>query len=214
MHALPGLPASVSREVFATICASLPPPATDAPEIRADREDTAMAAVAALHPADAFEALLAVRIVVAEANAVDSIALSMQYRNDLAATLRCRAQASAMMRQAQSALRSLRQMQAAREKAETEMQPAAMERAGYWYREAASPPPPAEPAPQPAGSTEPPHDADLHPDRAARIRAEGALPSRPNLAPPSPSPEIVAEIVGGTSPLLKALGQHLETTAA
>lgn len=211
MHALPGLPASVSREVFATICATLPPPATDTPEIRADREDAAMSAVAALHPADAFEALLAARIVAAEASAVDSVALSMQYRNDLAATLRCRAQASAMMRQAQSALRSLRQMQAVREKAETEMQPAAMERAGYWYRDASATPP-TEPAPQPADLTEPEHDAVLNPDPKAPIRAEVDLPDHPDFAPPAP--ETVAEIVSATLPLLKALGKRPEAAAA
>lgn len=59
MQAIPDLPATVTREVFATLRCLLPPPVTDTPEARADREETAMASVIALYPADAFEADLA-----------------------------------------------------------------------------------------------------------------------------------------------------------
>ena len=102
MHTLPNLPATVSREIFATLCASLPAPAADTPEDRAARDETAMAAVAALHPADAFEAKLAAEIVTADAYVMDSLRLAGQYRDHLAATLRCRAQATSMMRQMRS----------------------------------------------------------------------------------------------------------------
>jgi hypothetical protein len=133
MHTLPNLPALVSREIFATLCAALPAPASDTPDNRAVRDETAMAAVAALHPTDAFEAKLAAEIVIADAYVLDSLRLAGQYRYDLAATLRCRAQATSMMRQMRSGLRELQRMQAEREKAEAAMHPAAMERAGYWF---------------------------------------------------------------------------------
>ena len=55
----PALPATVSRVVFAELCARLPPPPVDTPEARAERDAVAMDAAAALHPADAFEAKLA-----------------------------------------------------------------------------------------------------------------------------------------------------------
>jgi len=59
MHTIPSLPAAVSREIVAKLCASLPPPAIDTAEARAAREADAMEAVAALRPADAFEGRLA-----------------------------------------------------------------------------------------------------------------------------------------------------------
>jgi hypothetical protein len=85
-----------------------------------------MAAVAALHPADAFEAKLAADIVAADASVMDCLRLAAQCRSDLAATLCCRAQATATMRQMRSLLRDYRVMQAEREKAEAAMHPAAM----------------------------------------------------------------------------------------
>jgi hypothetical protein len=56
---LPNLPPAIARQIFHTLTATLPPPVTDTPEDRAARDEAAIAAVAALHPADAFEALLA-----------------------------------------------------------------------------------------------------------------------------------------------------------
>ena len=53
---LPNLPHAVTRAVFANLCSSLPPPVTDSPDDLADRNECAVAAVAAMHPADAFEA--------------------------------------------------------------------------------------------------------------------------------------------------------------
>ena len=41
MHSLPNLPASVSHEVFASLC-DLPPPRIDTPENRAQKYDVAM----------------------------------------------------------------------------------------------------------------------------------------------------------------------------
>ena len=50
-----------------------------------------------------------------------------------------------MMRTAQSALRALERRQASREKAQNAMHPAAMERAGYWFKSVSVP----EATPQP-----------------------------------------------------------------
>ncbi len=69
----PDLPAALVREVFADLCASLPLPLDDTPEARASRDDVAIAAVAALHPADAFDAKLASRIVAMDAHAADCL---------------------------------------------------------------------------------------------------------------------------------------------
>jgi hypothetical protein len=212
MHTLPNLPASVSDEIFATLCAALPAPASDTPENRAARDETAMAAVAALHPTDAFEAKLAAEIVVADAYVMDSLRLAGQYRDDLAATLRCRAQATSMMRQMRSGLRELQRMQAEREKAEAAMHPAAMERAGYWFRDASVPlPAQAEPPAQPC-LTEAEQYAAIYPDRAALIRATGGLPAKLNFGPPEP--ELVEALVNGTSPILRALDEQPHRAAS
>jgi hypothetical protein len=212
MHSLPNLPPAVSREVFATLCTSLPLPSEDTPENRAERDDTAMAAVAALHPADAFEAKLAADIVAAEAMAMDCRRLAYQYRDDLAASLRCRAQANSTMREMRALLRELRRMQAARDKALNEMHPAAMERAGYWFRDVSVPAP--EPAASPDSAKPPPFSrlteaeqyATIYPDRAVRIRANRGLPARLDFGPPEPP--IVEAIVTGTSPILRALDKQ------
>ncbi|MGC1408266.1 MAG: hypothetical protein WA864_04880 [Acetobacteraceae bacterium] len=208
MHTLPNLPATVSREIFATLCASLPAPAADTPEARAARDETAMAAVAALHPADAFEAKLAAEIVTADAYVMDSLRLAGQYRDDLAATLRCRAQATSMMRQMRSGLRELQRMQAQREKAEAAMHPAAMERAGYWFRDASVPLPVQPEVPAQASLTEAEQYAAIYPDRAALIRATGGLPATLNFGPPEP--DLVEALVNGTSPILRALDRQHE----
>jgi len=209
------LPATVSRVVFAELCARLPPPPVDTPEARAERDAVAMDAAAALHPADAFEAKLAAQIVAADAQVADCQRLAVQYRNDLAVTLRCRAQATSAMREMRALLRDYRRMQAERDKALNEMHPAAMERAGYWFREATVP----EPAPEPAPA-EPPAQAELteaekyaviYPDRAARIRACRGLPARLDFGPPEP--EIVEALVSGTSPILRELDQRREVVA-
>jgi hypothetical protein len=49
------------REIFALVCSMLPPSPDDTPATRAARERSAMDAVTALNPYDAFEARLAAR---------------------------------------------------------------------------------------------------------------------------------------------------------
>jgi hypothetical protein len=118
----------------------------------------------------------------------------------------------------------LERRQAAREKALAALQPAAMERAGYWFHEITVPPAPA--ASEPAAAEAPPDPAPppppaepvkpdfedmseaeqyaiIYPDRAARIRAAGGLPPRCEFGPPAP--DLVAALVSSTSPVLRAL---------
>jgi hypothetical protein len=171
---LPNLPPSVAREVYANLCDLLPSPRTAAQEDRDARDETAMAAVAALYPADAFEALLAAEIVGADACAKDSLRLAVQPGQSLATIFRCRAQASAMMRHAQGGYRALQRRQWVREKAEAAMHPAAMERAGWWFRDASVPAPDEAPEPGPG-------------EAAAQPAAPPPAVPPPAVAPPDPA---------------------------
>lgn len=217
MFAIGNLSPAVCREIFAELTASLPtPPDGDTPDNRARRDQAAMEAVAALRPADAFEARLAKQIVLADALMADSARLATEHRSDFTATTRHRAQANSLMREVRASLRELRRMQAESDKALAEMQPAAMQRAGWWFREATVP----EPAPAPAAPAEEPDRfaslseaeqyAVIYPDRARRIRAAGGLPDPLDFDPLEPGK--VTAIVTGTSPILRALdrpGQRL-----
>ena len=69
----PDTPAANRREIFARLCGELPPPVPDTPDLRAARDEDAMDAVVALHPADAFEARPAVRIVAMDSHAGDTM---------------------------------------------------------------------------------------------------------------------------------------------
>src|SRR5215469_1911699 len=61
------------REFFAMLCNMLPLSPGDSPDVRAARERSAMDAVVALHPEDAFEARLAVRAVAMDAQCADAL---------------------------------------------------------------------------------------------------------------------------------------------
>jgi hypothetical protein len=117
-----------------------------------------------------------------------------------------------MMRQSDSALRSLLRLQAIREKQEAAMHPSAMERAGYWYREVAPaapatppspPPPPAQDAAEPV-LTQAQIDkevwlyAQMYPGRAKQIRAAGGLPPGCTFGPSDPY--IVEGLLRGAGP--------------
>ena len=65
------------------------------------------------------------------------------------------------------------------------------------------PAPPPEPSVPFEAMTEAEQYAVTYPDRARRIRAAGGLPQGFNAGPPEP--ELLAEIVSGTSPILRAL---------
>ncbi len=201
----PELPTALARELFANLCSMLPPPEDNTPEARARSDELAMAAAIALHPADAFEAKLAARIVAMDAHAADSLRLAGLCGEDTPEMHRCRAQAISMARQADAALRSLQRMQAVRDKQIAEVHPAAMERAGYWWRDCSvpAPKPAPEPAPEPAGAP-PPDDEEepqrsqqqidhevkmyraIYPDRAAALRH--MLFADPTGSPSPPAP--------------------------
>ena len=197
----PDTSAANRRAIFAELCGELPPSVADTPDLRAKRDEDAMDAVVALHPDDAFEARLAVRIVALDAHAGDSLRSAGLAVSDPMEVRRCRAQAASMARQADAALRSLLRIQAIREKQLAEKHPAAMERAGYWFKEIvlpdpASPPPAAAPSDAEPERTEADIDAEaelyvvMYPDRAERIRAAGGLPARLDFG--APEPHIVA----------------------
>jgi hypothetical protein len=201
------------REIFALVCSMLPPLPDDTPDTRAARERGAMDAVAALNPADAFEARLAARIVGMDAHAADGLRLAGLAAADPDKMRGCRAQAASMSRQSDAALRSLLRMQATREKQEAALHPVAMERAGYWFREVSVPPPVPPAAADPFSQfTEAERYAVIYPDRAARIRAAGGLPADLDFGPPEP--ELVHDVVHSTSPILQAHARHRHNGAA
>ncbi len=184
-QSLPNLPPAIARHTLYQLTEALPPPISDIPEERAARDEAAIAAVAVLQPADAFEARLAVRVVAADAHAIDSLCSAGLPGRQLDDVRRCRAQAAAMMRASQGALHALRAMQAARAK--------------------------AQPQPQPTVAAPPPSDiaaeadeyAVHHRKRAVLIRSLGRLPHRLDWGPMKP--ELVQAIVSGTSPILRGL---------
>ena len=210
---LPNLAPGVARAVFADLCGSLPPPPTDSPEARADRDETAMSAVAALRPNDPFEAKLASQIVAANAHAMDCLRAAVQPNQQPEDVRRNRAQAATMMRHMHGGLRHLRHEQAVRHKA-NERQSAATQRTDTIT---SRPPALSTPVPQPPPKAitprpvTPPNDtiaeaeryAAIHPKRAALIRRRRGLP--PSLYFTAPPPAIVQAIVAGTTPSLRAL---------
>jgi hypothetical protein len=131
-----------------------------------------------------------------------------------------------MMRQADASIRTLLRMQAERQKAEDACRPAAMERAGYWFRSVTPVP---QPAPEPAEPPLPSREGDrgrgpaelpkleygamtpaerfvtLYPERAATILAAGRLPV--SLAFPPPDQAVITELLTGNSPLVRAFRQ-------
>ncbi len=224
MFSIPNVPDRLAREIYAELCGTLPPPSPDTPEARTIRDERAMAAVAALIPENHFEAELATQIVAQVFHAKHALRdasgpnLTVDARNNY------RNQASRMDRDSQSGVRNLLRVQAVRYKAEDAARPAAMERAGYWYKDslemAGRPLPLLET--QPADDASPPGEpprrvlsqmdpaeqyAVLYPQRAALIRAFGGLP--PNINFGAPEPDLVAAIVASTSPIMLALDEEV-----
>jgi hypothetical protein len=191
------------REYFAELCRELPPVPDEDLEARAARQNSAMDAVVALHPENAFETRLAVRIVSTDAHAAEALRAAALAAGDFEKVRQCRAQAASMARQSDAALRALLRIQTTREKQEAAIHPAAMARAGYWFKEVSVPGPAPSPT-QPKSEPEPDIDAEvrlyaaLYPDRVARIRAASGLPPRLDFGPPEP--EIVAALLRGVVP--------------
>src|SRR5271163_4338285 len=112
----PQLPGEVYHHLVHTLRLSLPPPLTDSPEDLARRDYAAIARIAALQPANAAEADIGVLYVAASEQWRECLRLAQQPDMPFLGAMKCRAQANAMMRQSQSALRLLLRMQAARQK--------------------------------------------------------------------------------------------------
>jgi len=184
------LSTNARHEYHAELGASLPPPVLDQPEYRDRRHTTAVEAFNALRPGDAYEARLAVQIVLSGAHAADSLREAGLYREDFAKRTRCRAQAASMMREERAAKRMLAQEQKVRLATEAvagapKAQPAI----------APAPPPQAEPqAPPPVQAAAPPPapvPPAVAPPRPAATHA-APPPALAGSAPP-PSPEAIAK---------------------
>jgi hypothetical protein len=183
---LPQLPPAIARHTIFLLLESLPPPLSDTAEECTARDEAAIASLAVLHPADAFEARLAARAVAADARATECLRLASVPKTHPDRVDQCLRQANAMMRASEAAVRSLRTMQAMREKAEQAEQPTSSA--------------PAEP---PACDTAADAEqyAQRNPQDAARIRRLGRLPDGHAPIPPA----LVQAIATGTSPALRAL---------
>ena len=192
-QSLPNLPPAVARYTLFELTEGLPPPVTDMPEERAARDEAAIAAVADLRPENAFEARLAVRAVAADAQAMQCLRFAGQPGQPPEKAHGLRAQALAMMRASQGALRSLQGLQAARAKAAAE---------------------PADPPPVDVAA-EADRFAQRHRRQAALIRRLGHAPD--GVGHDALSPALVQAIVTGTSPNLRALdrmSRHVQAEAA
>ena len=185
IDALPKLPPTIARHTVFLLMESLPPPLTDTPEERAARDEAAIASLAVLNPGDAYEARLASRAVAADARATECLRLASVPKLHPDRVDQCLRQANAMMRASEAALRTLRAMQAAREKEETAAQAASV------------------PAALPAGDVVAEADrfARRRPKEAGLIRRLGRLPD----GLPPIAPEVVQAIITGTTPVLRAL---------
>ena len=201
--ALPQLPRPVARHTLFILTEALPAPIGDLPEERAARDEAAVAAVAALRPADAIEATLAARSVAAGAWAMDCLQLAAMRRADPDEARRCRREADVMMRDSDRALRALRSLQA--DAARQEATPVLFEGQDPATGEA-----------EPATSAELPPSSDVaiqadeyalrQPKRAALIRRIGRLPEHVNCGPMTP--ELVHTVVTGTSAILRSLDRR------
>src|SRR5579875_1558295 len=112
--------ADAYHELVRTLRLILPPPPDGDPEALARRDRAAIARVAALVPAGAAEAELAVQFVAASEQWKDCLRLAQDAATPPDWARKCRAQALAMMRQANAALRLLLRLQARREKLEAD----------------------------------------------------------------------------------------------
>ncbi len=114
------LPREAFHEIILILRGALPPPAEDTPAGEARRDRAAMAAAAALQPANAAEGRLAAQFVAADGWAMDCLRLAVERRREPDVARKCRAQSMSMMREAKSALRVLLRMQAVRRKIEAD----------------------------------------------------------------------------------------------
>jgi hypothetical protein len=106
------------QEYHAELGNSLPPPVLDQPEFRQRRIATAVETFEALRPGDAYEARLAVQIVLCGAHAADCLREAGLFLDDFAKRSRCRAQAASLTREEHASKRMLAREQKLRLAAE------------------------------------------------------------------------------------------------
>ena len=213
-----------------TLSASLPPPPDDSPERLRQRDQAAIAQVAALCPTNAVEAALAAQSVATNAQGMECLRLASHPQTDLAMGLKCLAQAASMMRQSHNGLNALRRLQAARVKRDANATTAS---AAAWSEHMAAasmtdnlttmeqeipPIPPAIPDPPTSEPRTPdvePPDGEtpdgeipdvalyeaLYPQRAALIRRHGGVPPDSTFGPPDEA--MVRALIATPSPGLK-----------
>jgi len=180
-------------EYYLAIGASLPSPVEPTEAHRESRLGTAIEAFNALRPGNAYEALLAVQIVVCGAHAIECLRYAGLYPDDFNKMGICRNQAASMMREARAARRILAQEQrqhlAVAAMAAAELAPHAA--ASVVPQPAA--PQTASPSAAPASASAPATMPDHQTGVPLHLAAADA-PSRPAHAEPapSPSPEAIA----------------------
>jgi hypothetical protein len=204
LDTLPALPAAVARHTLYVLTGALPPPLSDFPEELAIRGQAAITALADLHPANAYEARLAARAVATDAHAMDCLCQAAVPATHPDEVRRCRAQANAMMRASESALRSLRALQATRAKPETAAPAVAASEARQFQPQAVEAV--AIEASHPDIAAQADEYARSHRKRAALIRRLRRLPERIDCGPIAP--ELVNAIITGTSAILRSLDSH------
>ena len=227
MHTLPNLPPAIAREIFAQLCSALPPPVVNTAEGIESRNNLAMAELAAMLPADAVEAMLALDAVLAGAHADDCLRLVTEHHDDFANAARCRSQYFAMSRAARRAHHVLLDMQKARLSAAVllalPMPPPARHAAPPAAPARHNAPPILVPTPRKPASAPLPADLALadeyaqeHCDIAYDIRAAGGLTPEIGWLPKAMLPidlAIVDALVNGDSPILRTLDELGAATA-
>jgi hypothetical protein len=190
------LPRDMYYQLMHELCGSLPSPLTDSPEDLVRRNNAAIAQVASMLPANAEEASIAGRVVLANAQAMEALRESRQPGLAIKLILQCSAQSASMMRQANAARSLLLRVQAVRQKREaiskTNEQAAWVEQCaiGHMADALAQPTPnqelPSEAAPKPDPSTAAGRAAKVQPRHTALTRLLGNLPARYGFTPPAP----------------------------
>ena len=179
-------------EYYAELANSLPTPVIHTRENCDRRLATAVEAFEALRPADAYEARLAVRIVLCGAHAAECFREADCYRQDYAKRTRCRAQAAGMMRGEGSAKRMLEREQKVRLAVEAVAD-------GVPERPAVAGAPPqrseVQAASPPAQAALPPVQAASPPSLAAAVPPPPVPVPPAQAASPAPSPDQAAAAV-------------------
>jgi hypothetical protein len=165
----------------------------------------AIAAIEDLRPATALEARVAAQAIASDAHAADCLRLAAEHRDDLAKVTRCRAQANAMTRQMDRALRTLTTLR--KERSAREAVRAAFEMPREPQPAAAPDPMPRSEASDllpPAALAKAEQFAARNPLLASRIRAAGGLTRKAveGFRPSSlPDAATVAALVLGGGPV-------------